>query len=133
MLRLIAGKTMHRRGRESDASSQYPRRRTSTRSSATAFPRANGDVWAVPGDVAELVAQGREDEVTQVSGARRALGVSVAFAVRALARACTSLARLGALHSGVSSAGFHRVKCPGCLGERERGLPDMVVQAREEG
>lgn len=114
MMSLIAVKTMHRRGRESDTSSQYPRRRTSTRSSATSFPRANGDVWVVPGDVAELVAQRDEDEVTQASEARRALGVSVAVAVRALACVCTSLARLGALRSGVSSAPQRRRPCLAC-------------------
>jgi hypothetical protein len=90
---LIAGKTRERRARARDGSGQYPRQTSAKWASSAAFPRANGGVWAVRGDVVKRVAQRARAEVTRASEATGALDVPVVLAVHALARAC---ARLGA-------------------------------------
>ncbi|XP_047086187.1 uncharacterized protein LOC124697681 [Lolium rigidum] len=88
--RVIALKTKHWRALARDGSGQYPRRSSARWVSSTAFPQANGGVWAVRGDVVKRMAQREKAEVTRVSEARRALGVPVTLAVHALSCACTS-------------------------------------------
>jgi hypothetical protein len=59
------------------------------------FPWTNGGVQAAQGGVVERLAQKGGAGVNGRVLASSRSGVPVAFAVHALARACTSLARLG--------------------------------------
>ena len=53
-----------------------PWRESSTVTTATAFPRANGSVWASPGVVAELLAGADGEARSELTGRRHALARS---------------------------------------------------------
>ena len=75
LMRVIVVKTRDGCDGELDGSLQVRGGRSSEWASSAAFPRANGGVWAVRGDVVRRLAQRVRAEVTRGSGAGGALGV----------------------------------------------------------
>ena len=113
MQRLTALKTREKRGRESDEGGQYPRRTSARWASSTVFPRANGDVLAVRGDVVRRLAQKARAEVNGEVLATTWPGASATLAGRALACVVHVWACLGVhglvrlVHEIVESMGWH--------------------------
>jgi hypothetical protein len=92
---VITLKTMQGRGREVDGSGQYPRQTSAKWASSASFPRANGGVWAVRGDIVKQVAQRASAAVNGEALATSCPGVSARLAGRALVRACARLGVFG--------------------------------------